>query len=601
MSSNINSQLILNLDTTLRNVLQQPTINNIHLCFSLIKQCHYRRFEDEKTVQDDNLYIPAILLLRQFNRFQNPSTFDKLLEEFILLFQLIPISTKKILDDLLCIISIILTKRIMITNDEVQQDLFIRFFHSFCLSIKTNLNLFYKEFLGNFNQNLPIIGHYISCLLQLYEKINTLDYRINIINTLWSLIYINKNENENEFRLIIGQILACFLPGILKTFAQDIGSIHQRLVHANLILLSYIIRISVNLSSKYNFETNLMKDELRDIVVERNEQWLSIVDTHLAPILQRLTNDYVNHESLNVRQALANFMLTILCYCSLWLKISANMALKTMLVIVSSTNEDQKEIEIMKVLLKKLFKLPIESLPVILSQPSSSESSILTYETEFINEILNSSNIILSDHLLIECQADLFQLLEQQQQQQISSSSILTDRRWRLQLFIGYYTFIHSHIDFLFDMDAFTDKLFRFILNTLDFNTLIRSNLNLLNESSLSNTNNTTKNFDLNEYNSVYKHLKSDVHYEIEQIIKLFTSSHSNFIDYLFEQINQKKIINENNQKIFYLLSIIFEEKNLNNFEDYQVLLSLLSQLICDDNYQKPTKKRKKSHLKQGI
>ncbi|CAF0815244.1 unnamed protein product [Rotaria sordida] len=599
MSSNINSQLILNLDTTLRNVLQQPTINNIHLCFSLIKQCHYRRFEDEKTVQDDNLYIPAILLLRQFNRFQNPSTFDKLLEEFILLFQLIPISTKKILDDLLCIISIILTKRIMITNDEVQQDLFIRFFHSFCLSIKTNLNLFYKEFLGNFNQNLPIIGHYISCLLQLYEKINTLDYRINIINTLWSLIYINKNENENEFRLIIGQILACFLPGILKTFAQDIGSIHQRLVHANLILLSYIIQISINLSSKYNFETNLMKDELRDIVVERNEQWLSIVDTHLAPILQRLTNDYVNHESLNVRQALANFMLTILCYCSLWLKISANMALKTMLVIVSSTNEDQKEIEIMKVLLKKLFKLPIESLPVILSQPSSSESSILTYETEFINEILNSSNIILSDHLLIECQADLFQLLEQQQQQQISSSSILTDRRWRLQLFIGYYTFIHSHIDFLFDMDAFTDKLFRFILNTLDFNTLIRSNLNLLNESSLSNTNNTTKNFDLNEYNSVYKHLKSDVHYEIEQIIKLFTSSHSNFIDYLFEQINQKKIINENNQKIFYLLSIIYEEKNLNNFEDYQVLLSLLSQLICDDNYQKPTKKRKKSHLKQ--
>ncbi|CAF2961086.1 unnamed protein product [Rotaria sp. Silwood2] len=599
MSSNINSQLILDLDTTLRNVLQQPTIENIHLCFSLIKQCHYRRFEDEKTIQDDNLYIPAILLLRQFNRFQNPSIFDKLLEEFILLFELIPISTKKTLDDLLCIISIILTKRIMITNDEVQQDLFIRFFHTFCLSIKTNINLFYKDFLGNFNQNLPIIGHYLSCLLQLYEKINTLDYKINIINTLWSLIYINKNKNENEYRLIIGQILACFLPGILKTFAQDIGSIHQRLVHTNFILLSYIIRISVHLSSKYNFDINLMKEELRDIIIERNEQWLCIVDQHLAPILQRLTNEYVNHESLNVRQALANFMLTILCYCSVWLKISANIALKTMLVIVSSTNENQNEIEIMKVLLKKLFKLPIESLPAISSQPLSSESSILTYEAEFINEVLNSSNIILSDHLLIECQADLFQLLEQQQQ--ISSSSILTDRRWRLQLFIGYYTFIHSHIDFLFDMDAFTDKLFRFILNTLDFNTLIRSNINLLNESSLSKTNNNTKNFDQNEYHSVYKHLKSDVFYEIEQIIKLFTLSHEKFINYLFEQINQKKIIDENNQKIFYLLSIIFKEKHFNNFEEYQLLLSLLSQLICDDDYRKQTKKRKKNHLKKGI
>ncbi|CAF4527062.1 unnamed protein product [Rotaria sp. Silwood1] len=598
MSSNINSQLILDLDTTLRNVLQQPTIDNIHLCFSLIKKCHYRRFEDEKTIQDDNLYIPAILLLRQFNRFQNPSTFDKLLEEFILLFKLIPISTKKTLDDLLCIISIILTKRIMITNDEVQQDLFIRFFHAFCLSIKTNLNLFYKEFLGNFNQNLPIIGHYLSCLLQLYEKINTLDCRINIINTLWSLIYINKNDHENEYRLIIGQILACFLPGILKTLTQDIGTIHQRLVYANLILLSYIIRLSVNLSSKYKPDINLMKDELRDIVVERNEQWLSIVDNHLAPILQRLTNDYVNHESLNVRQALANFMLTILCYCSVWLKISANIALKTMLVIVSSRKEDQNEIEILKVLLKKLFKLPIESLPIVSSQPLSSETSILTYETEFINEILNSSDIHLSDHLLIECQADLFQLLEQQQQQ-VSSSSILTDRRWRLQLFIGYYTFIHSHIDFLFDMDAFTNKLFRFILNTLDFNTLIRSNINILNESSLSNTINHTKNFDPNEYYSVYKYLKLDVHNEIEQIMKLFTSSHETFIIYLFEQINQKKIIDENNQKVFYLLSIIFDKNYFNNFEDYQLLLSLLSQVICDDDYRKQTKKRKKNHSKK--
>jgi hypothetical protein len=361
MSSNTNSQLILDLDTTLRDVLKQPTIENIHLCFSLIRQCHSRRIEDEKIIEDDSLYIPAILLLRQFNRFQTPSTFDELLQEFISLFQLIPISTKKILDDFLCIISIILTKRIMTTNDEVQQNLFIRFFRTFCLSIKTNSTFFYKEFLGNFNQNLPIIGHYLSCLLQLYEKINTLDYRLDIIDTIWSLFSINnKNENENEYKLIIGQILACFLPGILKTFAQNIGSIHQRLIQSNLILLSYIIRISVNLSPKSFNDINSMKIELRDLIVERNEQWLSIVDVHIAPLLQRLTKDYINHESIYVRRALGILMLTILCYCSVWLKISVNIALKTMLVLISSIQEDQNELIILKILLEKLFKCKFE-------------------------------------------------------------------------------------------------------------------------------------------------------------------------------------------------------------------------------------------------
>ncbi|CAF3759757.1 unnamed protein product [Rotaria magnacalcarata] len=554
-----------------------------------IRALEQRRLQDE-SVQDDSLYVPATLILRQFNRFQSPSTFDKLLEKFISLFKLIPISTKKTLDDLLCIISIILTKRIMTTNDDVQQDLFIRFFRAFILSIKINSKLLYKDFLGNFSQNLPIVGHYLSCLLQLYEKINSLDYRLNIIDALWSLIYVQKDKNENEYKSIIGQVLACFLPGILKTFAQDINSIHQRLVQASLILLSYVVRLSVNLSPKYNDELKSMKDELRDMVVERNEQWLCIVDTHLAPVLQRLTTDCVNHESLNVRRALANFMLTILCFCSAWLKISANIALKTMLVLISSAKNDENEIILMKVLLKKLFKLPIESIPIVSSQTVLTESSFHLYETELINEILNASNIILPDHLLIECQSDLFQLLDQQQKP--SSSSLLTDRRWRLQLFIGYYTFIRQHVDFLLDMDSFTEKFLRFILNALDFDTIIRSNLNLLNESSLSDHN--TINFKEDEYHSVYKHFKSDVHDEIQQILKLFISSHSKFLNYLFEKINSKKIIEENNLKTFYLLSIIFEEKNFDNFDDYQLLLSLLIQLICDDDYRKQQVKRRK-------
>jgi hypothetical protein len=138
-------------------------------------------------------------------------------------------------------------------------------------------------------------------------------------------------------------------------------------------------------------------------------------------------------------------------------------------------------------------------------------------------------------------------------------------------------------------------------LNTLDFDTLIRNNLNLLNGTSLPN--NDKQIFDQNQYDSIYKYFKSDVHNEIEQIIQLFTLSHSKFLDYLFEQINQKKIIDENNQKIFYLLSILFEKIKYENLENYQLILSFLTQLICDDDYnhRKQTKKRKKDRMKKGI
>jgi hypothetical protein len=182
--------------------------------------------------------------------------------------------------------------------------------------------------------------------------LTALDYRLDIIDAIWSLFSLH-DQNENEYQVIIGQILACFLPGILKTLAQDIGSIHQRLIQSNLSLLSYIIRMSVTLSPKFPKEINSMKNELREILVERNEQWLLIVDAHLAPLLQRLTKDYVNHENVFVRRALGIFMLTILCFSSVWLKISANIALKTMLVLIST---EENEMKILKILLDKLFK-----------------------------------------------------------------------------------------------------------------------------------------------------------------------------------------------------------------------------------------------------
>lgn len=360
-SAHLQSHLIHNLDTSLREVLQHPTQENIRACFIHLQQCHRRRLDEEKVIQDDQLYIPAILLLRQFPRFQDPAVFDALLGEFIPLFQLMPISTKKTLDDLLCVISIILTKRIMTSNDEVQQNLFVRFFRAFVLAIKGNVRFFYQDFLGDFNRNLPILGHYLSCLLQLFERVTSLDFRLDIIDTLWSLIYVDKHEDQNEFRSIVGQMLACFLPGMLKTFVQDLGSVHQRLVPANLLLLSYLIRLCARPSPRYEHP---MKEDLRDLVIERNDQWLLIVDGHIAPLLQRLTKDYVHHDSSAVRRALAMLMITILSFSSTWLKLSSQIALKTMLVIISVKTEEPNE-TIIKVVLEKLFQCKIVTTTIV--------------------------------------------------------------------------------------------------------------------------------------------------------------------------------------------------------------------------------------------
>ena len=221
----------------------------------------------------------------------------------------------------------------------------------------------------------------------------------------------------------------------------------------------------------------------------------------------------------------------------------------------------------------------MESLPSV--------SSLLPYEDQLINEILHSNELSLSNQLLIECQTDLFQLLDQEH----LPSSMFTDRQWRLQLFLGYYTFIHHQIDFLFNMDTFIEKFFRFIFNHLDFQTLTRTNLHLLNQTSLINHEQLI--FNPMEYQSVYKHFKADIHDQIRELIGIFLVSHENFVEYLLEKINEKKLIDEMNEKIFYLLSICWEKKPLENFEDYQRILSFLNQLISEEKIDRRQRRKK--------
>lgn len=532
----MSSSLILELDAKLRQCLQQPTIEHVQQCFALIRRI---RTEFQPT-ESDSLYVPTILILRQYSRFQQSNAFDELIQQFLSLFPLIPIRSKKILDDFLGIISLILTKRILPSNDEVQQDLFVRFIHQFILAIRSNEQFFYEQFIENFNQNLPILGHYLSCLLQLYERIHTLDYRIHLIETISCLFALDRPREE-----LIGQILACFLPGILKSISHDLSSVHHRLIEQNFKFLISIIRITVQPASKSSYP---IRSDLEDLLVERNQHWLNIVDQHLIGLVQRFSQDFLRHENIDIQRIFGHFCLSILANTSQWLKQTSYVALKTLFVLLPSIPQFES-------LLKKLFNCPLTI---------DDYSSYLPFELE----ILQSNRVNLSNDLLQQCQIDLFQLFNTQK-----------DRQYHLRLFIGYYRFIHQSIDHLFSMEIFIEKFFRFLMNSIDMKFIHENSLKLLNQ-----TSSNQQHIDAKQYEIIYQTMKCDVHEEIKDICEL---SNQFFRDYLIEQIDRKNIFNENNSKIFYLLVNLHRDLPI---DEYQQLIHLFERIISNE------KKRKKTY-----
>ncbi|CAF1373426.1 unnamed protein product, partial [Didymodactylos carnosus] len=441
---------------------------------------------------------------------------------------------------------------IMITKDEGQQWLFVKFIKQFLLNIKQDKCLFYKQFLSNINEHLTMIGYYLSCLLTLYENTGTLDYRLDILETLWILVYIH----DNEYEIIVGQILSCFLPGLIKTLASVLfKQAHHRLIEASLIVFSYLIRISVRLSTQ-NSEIKNLKSELIGIYVTRNEEWIRIVDNHIETVLKRLSHEYSLHESLNVQCALTTTM------------------------IIS------------------------HQLPIIICQTSSASDTyaFIKYQTLFREQILNSTeNVALSDHLFLQCQTDLFQLCLSRTAKSGSNTATLNERRWRLQLFAGYYQFIHRQIKTLFDLDTFCQQFLEFVLDNLDFQLLIKDNLLLLNSTSIK----INMNMSNDEYYSVYKLIQPDVHNDIQRIFHIFLnakqSNVSGFLLFFIEKLNETDN-QDDKMKFIYLLSIVIDTLN-NNIEIEQhcqntimdQMITLLTTYMYDDDNRGRNKKARKS------
>lgn len=551
-SSSSQSDLIFQLDFHLRRVVEKPNRIDLEQFFHFLRQCHIERLNEEHRLNDDQLYIPSILLLRQFPKFTEPQLFDELLNEFLRLFDLIPICSKKILDDFLCLIGLMLSKKIVESHDEIQQKLFLKFFRSFLNATKINSKFFFDEFLGDFNRNLTIIGHFSSSLLQIFERVTSLDVRLEILEC-FSTIFSTKNVEEQK---IVGQILSSFLPGFLKTLAQNLGPVHHRLVEKSLFFLTFVLRVTVEKTSKPNGN---FRPELRDLFVERDENWLKIVDSHLVPILERFSNDYLHHENVRVRRALAVFMFNILSLKSTsFLRFSSRTALKIVLIILAKKNLDETEIFIENLL------------------RGSTNVEIPDFNDEFLVEFSRSNDLKISVELFRQSQNDLFVLLNDENE----NSTNFLDRRSRLEFFIGFYRLISHEIDDLFQMESFSMKIFKFLVKNLDFVVFTQSHLHLLNHRS-SNRFDTLK-FDSIEFESIYKHFRPDVEEQIDVLFKFYLRSNENFIDFLFEQIDRRTIVSETNQKIFYLISRIFSTRKFDRDDDFRLLTTIFHDLTSN-------------------
>lgn len=207
----------------------------------------------------------------------------------------------------------------------------------------------------------------------------------------------------------------------------------------------------------------------------------------------------------------------------------------------------------------------------------------MIYHDEFFNEILNSNDLKLDDQLLINCQEDLFQLLNQKENDSMLREN---ERRQQLRWFLGYYSLIHERVDFLFQMESFLEKFVDFLVKLVDVQRLIREKNIFLNERS-------SKNENVDE--TFFKHFLFDVHDDLEQLIEIFLRSNDTFSSFLIEQIDEKNIFDERTTKIFYFLSIVYEKRRSIPSEEFQILFRIFSRIISDDDKRKVSKKQRKT------
>lgn len=177
--------------------------------------------------------------------------------------------------------------------------------------------------------NVPGLGHAVTVLLELLEKGGSVEVQIAAVEALWELVKALKTHRE---------VLASFLPGIVSVLSRVLVKDGRRrgwkVLREGLTLFRDLLLGTVG------DDLAVMPSEAVDSKdsgkVGLSASWLKASAGQLKLALANV-NRIHSHERIEVREALLDLNVTILCKCSQSLENCRQLALETALVL----NEDE--------------------------------------------------------------------------------------------------------------------------------------------------------------------------------------------------------------------------------------------------------------------
>lgn len=361
ISNNYGDKLLLKVHQCQIELLNNPNKQSIsNYSNLLIELFNNENFLDEKNNIDSNnllefLIFPIITCIKKLQTEQakvntniNREWSDMheiLLKSIALILNKLKLTNSSLFSELIDLSSILLSKNTFnkASPKTLSEEFYIECFKLItvlfqCSSTSKILDEFFKF------KNLKYIGLYVSISLDVLVDSNSIEVRLEALNSLKSLsCYDETEKSESDHTKRIGLIFAPLLPGITIKLIQkfllskNLKTLNQKLITGSLQFLGHLISnifnddllnetyyciyfnqsMNLNEMAKDNNELN----KIKEMIINRNDnkEWLSNSSSKLFVLIHRLLDQLIISENYNVQIVLVKFcsIITRKCYFSL--------------------------------------------------------------------------------------------------------------------------------------------------------------------------------------------------------------------------------------------------------------------------------------------
>nr|XP_039265003.1 TELO2-interacting protein 1 homolog [Styela clava] len=295
---------------------------------------------------------------------------------------------------------------------------------------------------------IPLLGHVVTLLLSIAKENIERKARISALTALKSIckpsyFSLLEESEQNAAEIVIGDCIACFLPGVSislsKIIASDLSAGHKIKSFCLEVLGVYLTATlsdkSTEISAVSKKSVSDINPRLKSLIVTRNDKWVSMVTKNLEPIINNACSAS-NSEEWSLRLNCVKFCKSILLHCSVNLKNHASTLLK---VPVKLLNDDYVQI-------KQICSQILEDYSLNL-QKTESKSQILVE--------------ILEENLFALCTSFPRYMRTMQDSEKLSTLKIL----------LGYLTLLKDKINNLLYSQPHLKKLSSALLHSFELDT----------------------------------------------------------------------------------------------------------------------------------